>query len=158
MCTFMFFYNDLMMTHTRGWNYLSGNKPSQSSVLFVTVHIDRRCECGFWRNRSTVVHIFYMYIYHILRGENGLQWVAHQMFINLKCCASIPLEGNAVKFNTALTVNGSIQCKLWNLTAIKYKHLSFLSQLYTEQPRSFHRNKTCVNATRSHYINIPVFV
>jgi hypothetical protein len=36
--------------------------------------------------------------------------IAHQMFINLEYCASVPLEGNAVKFSIALTVNGLIQC------------------------------------------------
>ena len=54
--------------------------------------------------------------------------IAHQIFINLEDCASVPLKENAVKFNTAMTVNGSIQCKVWNLTAIKCKEVSFLSQ------------------------------
>ena len=38
--------------------------------------------------------------------------VTHRMFMNLEYCASVPLEGNVVKFNTALTVNGAIECKL----------------------------------------------
>ena len=54
--------------------------------------------------------------------------IAHQMFINLEYCASVLMEGNAVKFSTALTVNGSIQCTVRNVTAIKCKDVSFLSQ------------------------------
>jgi len=34
--------------------------------------------------------------------------IAHQMFINLEYCASVLLEGSAVKFSTALIINGSV--------------------------------------------------
>jgi len=38
--------------------------------------------------------------------------IAHQMFINLQYCASVLLEGSDVKFSTAFTINGSVQCEL----------------------------------------------
>jgi hypothetical protein len=40
--------------------------------------------------------------------------ISQQMFMSLKYCASVPLEGNAVEFDTALAINGSLQCKFSN--------------------------------------------